>query len=272
MKLSDINIRDPFILSANNRYYLYGTRVEAEKCGFDVYVSEDLENWSEPKAVFEAANGFWGEFEFWAPEVHFYDGRYYMFATFNAKDKHRGTSILVCDTPDGIYEPHSEGAVTPHEWEALDGTLYVEDGEPYVVFCHEWMQIGDGEVCCTKLSKDLKRTVSEPKTLWKASDAPWVKAYPRENCYVTDGPYIKCIGDKLMCLWSSFGENGYCEAIAYSDDGTVGGKWKHPNEPLYKNDQGHGMIFSDFDGNLKLVFHAPNTRFNERPCIVDFKM
>jgi hypothetical protein len=27
---------------------------------------------------------------------------------------------------------------------ALDGTLWVEDGVPYMIFCHEWIQITDG--------------------------------------------------------------------------------------------------------------------------------
>lgn len=53
MKREDINIRDPFILPYEGKYYLYGSRGsevwEDNATGLDVYVSEDLENWSEPK-------------------------------------------------------------------------------------------------------------------------------------------------------------------------------------------------------------------------------
>ena len=48
MKLTDINIRDPYILCSGDWYYMYGTR--AETCwgaaeGFDCFKSKDLENW-----------------------------------------------------------------------------------------------------------------------------------------------------------------------------------------------------------------------------------
>ena len=45
MKLSDINIRDPFVLVENGTYYLYGTRAKdfgRHTGGFDVYLSKDL--------------------------------------------------------------------------------------------------------------------------------------------------------------------------------------------------------------------------------------
>ena len=81
MKLSDINIRDPFIVPYEGKYYMYGTRGkgcwESQKTpgmGFDVYISEDLETWSDPIPVFEASDNFWGTHNFWAPEVHFYNG------------------------------------------------------------------------------------------------------------------------------------------------------------------------------------------------------
>ena len=59
MKLSDIHIRDPFVLCENETYYLYGTRAEnfgTKTSGFDVYTSKDLENWSNAKPVFDSEN------------------------------------------------------------------------------------------------------------------------------------------------------------------------------------------------------------------------
>ncbi len=45
MKNSEINIRDPFILCENGRYYMYGTRARnlgKLTGGFDIYISTDL--------------------------------------------------------------------------------------------------------------------------------------------------------------------------------------------------------------------------------------
>ena len=144
MKLNEINIRDPYILPYNGKYYMYGTRVRiteayptrwGEQHGFDVYISEDLENWSEPKSVFERNEDFWGEEEFWAPEVHIYKDKFYMLATFKAAGRCMATHILVCDTPDGQFLPVSKDPVTPPDWVCLDGTLYVDKkGQPHMVF------------------------------------------------------------------------------------------------------------------------------------------
>ena len=73
LSLSQINIRDPFVLFTQGRYYLYGTRGETcwgPASGFDVYVSRDLETWSEPQACFENDGTFWADRNYWAPEVH----------------------------------------------------------------------------------------------------------------------------------------------------------------------------------------------------------
>ena len=62
MKREEINIRDPFVLTRNGQYYLYGTR--GVTCwgpadGFDVYVSRDLENWDGPFECFHNDGTFW---------------------------------------------------------------------------------------------------------------------------------------------------------------------------------------------------------------------
>ena len=274
MKLNEINIRDPFILPYDGKYYMYGTRAgftwgagTKYDYGFDVYVSTDLDNWSEPKSVFEYFDGFYGIKDFWAPEVHYYNGKFYMLATFRVNDVQRGTAILVSDTPDGKFVPHSNGPVTPSDWEALDGTLYVENGTPYMIFCHEWTQIKNGAVCIVELSPDLKSAVCEPWEIFRAGDTTWADDIRGNGSYVTDGPFMVSKDGKLSMIWSSFHKNEYCQAIARSDNGKIKGKWTVDDELLYKKDGGHGMIFTDYDGNDLFVFHSPNNTPNERPCI-----
>lgn len=274
MKLSDINVRDPFILVHENKYYLYGTRAIhtwtqeiKDGYGFDVYESDDLENWEGPYSIFENYDGFWGDFQFWAPEVHKYNGKFYLLATFTDREYNRGTAILECDAPSGKFREHSLGAVTPKGWSCLDGTLYVENGTPYIVFCHEWMQIKNGEVCALELSKDLKEPVGEPFTLFKATDGkPWVKSVDKD-CYVTDGPFMIRVDGELVCMWSSFGKGGYVEALARSNNGKITGEWSVDTELLQEKDGGHGMIFENLTGDLNFVYHSPNETPFERPCV-----
>ena len=270
MLMSEINIRDPFILPDGGRYYMYGTR--GATCwglatGFDVYVSDDLKTWSDPHVCFERTPDFWADRNYWAPEVHKYNGKYYMLASFKNEPDFRGTQILISDSPMGPFKPHSAGPVTPRDWSCLYGTLYIDDdGVPYMVFCHEWSQIVDGGMCVMRLSDDLTHSVGDVVTLFHASEPSW--ALRDAKGWVTDGPFIyKTAGGRLIMIWSSGAAHGYCEAISYSDNGIMG-PWKHDERLLFSNDGGHGMLFKTNEGQLTFVMHQPNKTPMERPHLI----
>ena len=275
MKFCDIHMRDPFIMPVNGKYYLYGSRgpeAWGDCTGLDVYVSDDLENWSDAVEVFTPPADFWSHHNFWAPEVHAYKGKYYMFVSFISDTRNRGTQILIADDPMGPFVPHSDGPVTPAEWMCLDGTLYVdEDGTPYMVFCHEWVQVKNGEMCAIQLTPDLKAPVGEPMLLFKANELPGVVSQDAEKtCFVTDGPFMyRNSNGKLLMIWSSFGVDGYLEAIAYPDNNKLTGKWIQSEKLLFSKDGGHGMIFKTYEGKLMFVCHSPNNNPNERPKLVE---
>lgn len=271
MKFCDINIRDPFVLKEDGKYYLYGTRGETawtKAEGLDVYVSDDLENWSEPHECFSVPENFWGEKEIWAPEVHKYNGSYYMFASFYSEKRSRATQILKSDTPMGPFLPFTDDAITPVGWTCLDGTFYVDkNGDPYIVFCREWVQVTDGEIHAMKLTKDLTAAAGEPKLLFSASQPEW--ADKTRDMFVTDGPFLYRTSEgRLLMIWSTFTPSGYVQAIAYSDNGEIDGNWLH-EKPMFDKDGGHGMIFEDYNGQKHLILHSPNENPLERPVLFD---
>jgi len=280
MKLDQIQIRDPFVLTHEGFYYLYGSTDpdiwRGPGIGFDVYrgaapgVFDDFE----PAApAFRPPDGFWSHTNFWAPEVYFRDGVFVMFATFKPDAGRRGTAVLTASSPLGPFVPLSDGPVTPPDWECLDGTLFIDDGgDPWMVFCHEWQQVGDGQICAMRLTPDLRAAGSDPEVLFTASQAPW--AAPLANrapgSYVTDGPNLRRLDDgSLAMLWSSFDARGqYCLGVATSANGDLMGPWQQSAQPLYDDDAGHGMIFESFDGRLYLAVHSPNDTPNERARFV----
>lgn len=259
MKTSEIRIRDPFILPFEEKYYLFSSSVLPDgRCGFCCYISVDLDEWSEPVTVFEPPEKFWANSDFWAPEVHYYKGRFYLFVSLKAEGHMRAVQIMASDKPEGPYTVWS-CPITPNDWMSLDGTLYVEDNIPYMVFCHEWVQIRDGEMCAIRLTDDLKAPVGQPTVLFKASEAPWASTAVN-NGYITDGPFLhKCSDGRLIMIWSSFDKNGYVEAVAVSDNGRLDGNWKICENTLSNIDGGHGMLFNSFDNKLMFTMHYPNT-------------
>ncbi|HEY8395453.1 MAG TPA: glycoside hydrolase family 43 protein [Bacilli bacterium] len=266
MKLEDIKMRDPFIFpdKKRQRYFLYGSERDRSKQDlFKVYTSSDLDEWDEGKVIFFKNPGFWGKTHFWAPELHFIEGKYYLFATFFGDNGYNRSQILVCDTPDGTFVPYYE-PITPFGQAALDATYFESDGKRYSVYCHEWKDVGDGEICLVELDDKL-RPVTEPAILFRASDAPWVvNASDTQKCLVTDGPFLIQEGTTLFMLWSSFSKAGY--AVAYATAENIFGPWKQQFKPLLNIDGGHAMIFEDLSGVKHLICHAPNS-FTEHPVL-----
>ena len=281
LKNTNIHIRDPFVLPimTEKQYYLYGTTGSEtwtnSASGIDYYTSPDLQNWEGPFPAFRPPAGFWADRNFWAPEVHVYRGRYYLSASFKAESVCRGTQILAADGPQGPFLPISDGPVTPRDWECLDGTLFVDaNGQPWMIFCHEWVQVGDGEICALRLNDDLESAIEQPHLLFRASEAHWaqeIRSKDRKG-YVTDGPFLYHLASgELIMLWSSFSMGGYTVGVARSASGEILGPWQQLPDPLYARDGGHCMVFRTFDGQLWLAFHRPNQSPDERPQFVPLR-
>ena len=274
--ISEIRIRDPFIVPDKEHgcYYMYGTTALCEgslRAGdtFTVYKSEDLEHFSEGKVIFDgSAVGFWANRDFWAPEVHIYNGKYYLFGSCKAEGKCRATHIFVSDTPDGTFVPVSPEPPTPKDWECLDGTLLVENGVPYMVFCHEWVQVGDGEICAIPLSDDLSHAVGDPIFLFRASDNKDVTCMKnRPGSFVTDGPFFYRADGKLKMIWSSYSLGRYLVLEAESE--TLAGPWEHRGS-RFDFDGGHAMLFERLDGKRMISLHSPNKAGLERAMFLPF--
>lgn len=287
IKSTEIRVRDPFILADKNTqtYYLYASifnRTSEEGQGVEVYTSKDLHNWEAPKTIFKVPEDFWATKWVWAPEVHYYKGKYYLFVTFTSNDTldnlppmsstaewppyyKRGIQILVSDSPTGVFEPFENKPHITMDWMTLDGTLWEEDGQPYMIYCHEWVQIKDGSIDLIALKNDLSTTKGKNITLFKASEAPWVKPIADGFGYITDGCFLyKTKSNKLLMIWSSAGEDGYAIGTVVSESGSIKGPWKHLPDRLFEKDGGHGMIFKTFEGQLVIALHQPNTSPNER--------
>lgn len=285
-------MRDPFVFpyEKEKKYYLFGTTF-ADGCGdkeplFEVYIGEDLHTWEGPFVAFNPPKGFWGVRHYWAPEVFEIDGRFYMFATFKGGiGEHRGTGILVADHPAGPYKPHSNGPVTPKDWECLDGTFYEDNGQRWLVFCHEWTQEYEGKIKSIRLSQDVKAAKGEAIELLNAADMEWIRKFgdPRieKDGFLTDGPfmYLAKNGDLLM-LWSSYsipnfgdeGYGGYTVAVARSISGKMEGPWTHDQTLLMDRNAGHSSLFRDFQGRFYICTHFPDTPHgSERPLFVKVK-
>ena len=280
--LSDINIRDPYIMphEESGYYYMYKSasvhRDGKVLGGVEVYKSRNLSEWEGPVQVFTVPDDNWITGPVWAPEVHAYNGKYYLFATLNSdiewkkrqegwpKYSFRGTQVFVADKPEGPFQPFDKVPHTPMDQMALDGTLWVEEGRPYMIYCQEWVEIVDGSMVLVELTPDLSAPVGERLTLFHASAAEWSTGSLHDELgirsYVTDGCFLyRTKTGKLLMIWSSFMNGEYAIGIAESVTGKVAGPWRQQEKPIFTSNGGHGMIFRTFDNRLCITFHRPNS-------------
>ena len=242
--LDELSMSDPYILAedATKTYYLTSS-------GGCIYKSTDLKNWTGPYGAYDT-RGTWMEgINFVAAaEIHKVNGKYYYAATFGDRKElvdvvprrynvyRHQTMILESDKAEGPFKlknPDPNYDYLPHHLDIIDGTIYVENGQAYMVFVNEWMQTFDGTIEYVKLSPDLTKTISEPVVLFRATESPC----PLEMVgngemtyglkipgWVTDGPQLfRTKTGKLGMLWASWGAKRYLECVAYSQSGTIDG-------------------------------------------------
>jgi GH43 family beta-xylosidase len=273
---NEFRIRDPFVLADGGRYYLYESKPWSGGKGVDVRISDDLETWTEKAPVMTLPADV-KVTAVWAPEVHKFNGKYYLFATITEEKGvrpvkamgdgvdgknlvPRGTWVFVADRPTGPFVPVKKGPVPPADFQTLDGTLYVEDGQPYMVYCHEWCQMGNGTIEYAPLTPDFSAFAASPKTLLDARSA-----MPGAG-HVTDGPFFVRSGKsgKLYLIWSNMIKGkGYCVLVRSSSSGKIAGPWSK-DEILYGENGGHAMLFRDKADRLRLSLHQPNRSPDER--------
>ncbi|MBQ8178669.1 MAG: family 43 glycosylhydrolase [Clostridia bacterium] len=272
-KTEEIHLRDPFIITEGDSYYLTGTLTHdsiSDGYGVPLYQSSDLCTWKGPILIVDQAKGFESYSNFWAPEIHKVGNEFWLLVTLEPKGGKRGTYLFISDKVDGEYALKSR--VTPENMFSLDGTLYEEDGQKYIVYCYEWVEAHDGQIRVVKLRDDLSIDLSSDKLLFKASDNVF---YAKSNFnLITDGPYLYKDNNKLKMLWSTFGiGKGYMLLSATSKGGVLD-EWVQ-DTLVFDRDGGHGMIFETLAGEKKILMHSPNGRNPakwqfERPFIIPY--
>jgi hypothetical protein len=318
LTMPQMTLHDPYILpdASSGTYFLYtanNTAMSGNPAkGIMAYQSKDLVHWSKPALVYTVptSSDAWNAYDSpWAPEVHLYHGKYYLFTTLdNQADTtaesmsgpdstrwvptYRRSSILaVADAPAGPFtDMNVKAPVTDPALDTLDGTLYVDpSGKPYLVFANEWLQKLDGTMDALPLTDDLSSAAGKPLFLWKASDAPWYKdpgyggiytsltddkqlSAKQLSGYVTDGPELYTTPNgSIVSLWTTYRDDTYIETQAISRTGNMGGPWEQL-PPLVFGDKGHGMVFTDFAGGMHMVMHNHMSSGTPRGEIYDMKL
>ncbi|NLV73272.1 MAG: family 43 glycosylhydrolase [Chloroflexi bacterium] len=261
-----IHLGDPFVMRHEGIYYLYGTTDELE--GFRYYTSRDLVHWEQHGWVWRKSPYSWAESRFWAPEVKFYRGRFYL--TYSGKLRASKPArmlmgIAVADSPTGPFHDY-RAPWFDLGYNTIDSHLLIDDDmTPYLYFSQNGHQDGYdfGRIFGARLTNDLAKLDGEPKLLLNASQ-PWEHAnwqYNRTN----EGPFVIKHGGVYYMMYSG---NSTFEAhygIGYATARRPLNKWTKnranpiatSNPELGVSSPGHNSVVESPDGSeLFCVYHT----------------
>ncbi len=294
IRTEEMEYRDPFIYVDKEKQAYYCPVVVAG--GIEMYKSRDLNMWRNLGNVYNTS-GLYSNYTYWAADMYRWKDNVYCIATAvsangSADDFTSAKSNTVFK---GDYGP--EGAIWPlnrdhvnlipeTDTQNIDGSLYVdESGTPWIVYCREAAteitEKGyDAGVYAYKMNDDLTSTVGEPVRLFNGSDSKYACAVDVRDgkaVYIADAPMLwrDPSSGKLICIWSHYAkqpgnddQKWYSIGQAVSTSGKIEGPWEHAG--IVNNyDGGHGCIFEDLDGNLKLAYHLnPSLSRNGKPHLV----
>lgn len=257
---------DPFVLLYDGKYYCYPTTDSHN--GYLVYESDDMINWTD-RGYCLVKDDVMGEDGFWAPEVTYYKGKFYMVYT---ADLHLG--IAVSDSPLGPFKQDEKRWLFEHR--AIDGSFFIDDDGRAYLYYVGYNNPG-GPICVNELTEDLMGVKSEQKVLIRP-ECKWelVTAYEYEGktLCVTEGPFM--LKHKGI-YYLSYSANDYQSpsyAVGYAvSDSPMGDFVKYENNPILIGNgkvcgTGHHSFTTSKDGvELICVYHTHNSPAEIHPRV-----
>ena len=195
-----LNLGDPFMYEHNGVYYLTGTGASSR--GFPCYTSDDLKSWKYVGWLWEKNDESWATRLFWAPEVKYYKGKFYM--TYSGLGKAANglrIALAVSEKPEGPFTDLS-APLFDIGVGAIDGHIFVDGDQPYLFFSINGEMDGYsyGIVYGVKLSEDLTTIVGDTVKLLEASQ-DWERVnWARNRC--NEGPFVFKYKDKYYMTYS----------------------------------------------------------------------
>ncbi len=212
------NFPDPFVLRFNGRYYAWATGPAGDGHYFPQAVSRDLVQWK-PRGGALPPLDLPGAEEYWAPEVAYSGGRFYLYyAVGRDADPDHHLRVAVAEHPLGPWRDAGLN-LTPHEIFAIDAHPFRDprDGQWYLFYARDRLEepyAGTGNVvdCLVSMTElaGKPEEVTRPYAEWQLFERgrPVKKGL---DWYTVEGPF---------CLLAPNGR--YC--CLYS-----GGRWENPS-------------------------------------------
>lgn len=247
---------DPSVVRVGDDYYATATSSEWAPL-YPILHSTDLVNWEIIAHVFPSDLPEWANTRFWAPEITYENGKFYVYYTAKKKDGPLCTGVASADQPEGPYTDH--GPLICQEVGAIDGfAVRDENGVLHLV----WKEDGNSRkqptpIWAQEMNEERTALLGEKFELFRNDPDTWEGG-------LVEGVFIQRHGDYFYAFYSGDKCCGrqctYGVGVARAK--TLKGPWeKYAANPLMKQNEtwkcaGHGSVVTDASGNDYYLYHA----------------
>ncbi len=264
---------DPFVVRASDgRFVMYGTTPDLPGGrAFQMLVSSDLDHWDDAGGALVADAAAPAGTEYWAPEVAFADGRYWMYYSRGIGDAGHQLRVATAADATGPFEDTGD-VLTPDLPFAIDPSPFRDAAGCWWLFFATDLVEGDrpGTVLAVQRLRDMTRLEGE-RTIVLRATADWQRYEADREMYggihdwhTLEGPAVLDDGAGGCILLYSGGNwqtPGYGVAVATAPGPS--GPWREAPDadPLVTSAStglvgpGHCSVLS-VDGVHHLFLHA----------------
>ncbi len=301
-------LADPFVWKHLGVYYAigtgpmeaYGQRKEGAEASsafsaqfriFPLYRSEDLANWTYVSGALTPPAEELGD-SFWAPEVAFSDGVFYMYYSVGSSDKMHQLRVATSKHPHGPFTDTGKTLVNPAVYSfAIDAHPFQDDdGQWYLFFARDFLDTDDGAHAGTALMVDrmvdMTTLAGEPKTVLRARNE-WQRFLADRTMYgetwdwhTLEGPSVLKHEGRYYCFYSGgrwetdqYGvDYGVADSVMgpYSDEGSEHGARILRTLEGSVFGPGHNSLVTGPDGETTyIVYHAWDKGWRARQMCID---
>ncbi len=279
MTLSYINpvypeyFADPFILEQEGMYYAYGTGPTQGDRVLPALSSPNLVDWTAHGGVLVPPAG---SDEWWAPEVAFFDGMYYLYYSAKGIDK-RDHQLRVAYSahPLGPFEdcgrvlvPDQPFTIDAHPFRDEDGVWYLFYAQDFLTLDGD-TRVGTGIVVDRLV--DMLTLAGEPHVVvrphldWHLFKAQRVMYGGVHDWHTVEGPSVLRHEGRYYCFYSGGAWEQETYGVSYVSTDHPLGLYTSPLETSYQvlrslpphvMGPGHNSFVRSRDGQLLMVYHA----------------
>lgn len=277
------NIGDPFVLrTPDGTYYCYATSASD---GFKAWSSDDLVHWIEIGYVYQRNEDSWGTSDFWAPEVVFHAGKYFMhYSARWEKNQSLRIGVATADSPSGPFVDVLNHPMFDFGYAAIDGhVLLDEDGRKYFYYSRDCSEnIVDGRheshLYVAVLNDDLVSLKGEPILITKP-EQEW-ELHSGPEWLWNEGPFLLKQKSRYYLMYSAnfYASRDYSVGYAVAESPTGPFVKAAHNPVLFAGNSecsgpGHNSVTTSPDGSeLFIMYHIhtdPQNPSGDRQVCID---